>query len=80
MKNITITLDEHTAAWVRRFAAEHDTSVSRLVGDLLRTRMRELDDYDTAMRRYLEKAPVALKRKSARYPARESLHDRDDLR
>ena len=33
MKNITITLDAETAAWVRTQAAEQNKSVSRLVGE-----------------------------------------------
>jgi hypothetical protein len=30
MKNITITLDEKTAAWARKHAAERDMSLSRM--------------------------------------------------
>ena len=37
MKNITITLDEETAAWVRIQAAEQNKSVSRFVGEHLQT-------------------------------------------
>ena len=80
MKNITITLDQRTAAWLRVHAAEHDMSVSRMVGEFLRERMLELHDYDGAMRRYLGKAPEKLKRKGQRYPKREELHERPDLR
>ena len=39
MKNVTITLDEKTAAWVRVYTARHDTSVSRIVGEMLNQRM-----------------------------------------
>jgi hypothetical protein len=35
MKNVTITLDEEAARWARIQAAEHNTSVSRLVGEML---------------------------------------------
>jgi hypothetical protein len=80
VKNVTITLDERTAAWVRVYAAKNDMSVSRIVGELLRERMHEQHDYDSAMRRYLGKAPVKLKRKGHHYPAREALHDRSSLR
>ncbi len=80
MKNVTITLDERTAAWVRVHAAQHEMSVSRMVGELLRQRTIELHDYEGAMRRYLAKAPAKLKRKGARYPTRDELHDRTDLR
>ena len=58
MKNVTIRLDERTAAWVRAHAAKHDVSVSRMVGAMLRERMHEEHEYDTAMRPYLAKGPV----------------------
>ena len=80
MKNVTITLDEKTAAWVRVRAAQHNTSVSRLVGEMLRTRMLEQREYDQAMQRFLAKAPVRLKRRGQRYSPRDELHDRAGLR
>ena len=80
MKNVTITLDDKTAAWVRVHAAKHNTSVSRIVGDMLRQRMGETRDYDAAMRRFLAKPPVALKAADAAYPGRDELHERADFR
>jgi hypothetical protein len=80
MKNVTITLDETTAAWVRVHAAEHNMSVSRMVGEMLHEHMRERHDYDAAMRRFLSKKPARLKKRSAKYPTREQLHDRTGLR
>ena len=80
MKNVTITLDEKTAAWVRVHAARNRTSVSRIVGDMLRTHMRERMEYEEAMRRFLAKAPVRLKRRGRKYASREELHDRAGLR
>jgi plasmid stability protein len=80
MKNVTITLDERTAAWIRRHAAAHDRSVSRMIGDLLRAHMREEDDYDASMRRYLARPAVKLKATKRRYPTRDSLHDRSGIR
>lgn len=41
VKNVTITLDEETARWLRIEVAERNTRVSRLVGRLLRDRMTE---------------------------------------
>ena len=38
MKNVTITLDEDTAQWIRVQAANRATSVSRVVGEMLRER------------------------------------------
>ena len=80
MKNVTITLDEKTAAWARIYAAKHNTSVSRMVGEMLQRRMSELHEYDQAMRRFLAKAPVKLKRTGRRYPTRDEMHDRARLR
>jgi plasmid stability protein len=80
MKNVTITLDEKTAAWVRVYAAKHDTSVSRIVGEMLNQRMRESHEYDEAMRRFLGKAPVKLKRAGTGYATRGELHDRARIR
>ncbi len=35
MKNVSITLDEETAAWTRIYAAQRNTSVSRMLGELV---------------------------------------------
>lgn len=80
MKNITITLDERTAAWARVYAAKQNSSVSRIVGEMLQQRMVELREYDEAMRRFLSKEPVRLKRAGKRYATRDELHDRARLR
>jgi hypothetical protein len=60
MKNITITLDAETAAWVRVHAAEQNKSVSRLVGEILQIRMKDRRDYQRAMKRALSKEPLKL--------------------
>lgn len=80
MKNVTITLDEEVALWARVQAAERNTSVSRLVGELLRQHMKEGQAYDVAMKRHLSCKPKRLKRRGAPYPRREELHDRSGLR
>jgi hypothetical protein len=80
MKNVTITLDEETAAWVRVHAAEQNKSVSRLVGEILQTRMRDRREYQRAMRRYLSKAPFDLSGDAETYPARQEIHDRARIR
>lgn len=80
MKKITITLDEKTAAWARSLAAEQDMSLSRFVGELLEKTMRDSREYQRAMHVYLSRQPENLKKRGARYPGRESLHHRRDLR
>ena len=39
LRNVTVTLEEDVAQWVRIEAARHDTSVSRLLGELLKERI-----------------------------------------
>lgn len=80
MKNITITLDEKTAAWARIHAARQDMSLSRFIAGLLDRQMGESRDYERAMRRYLGREPEALSQPGDRYPTRDELHDRTGLR
>ncbi len=80
MKNVTITLDQETATWARVYAAERNSSVSRIVGEMLRERMLESRAYDEAMRNFLAKSPVKLRRQGSRYPTRDERHDRVSLR
>jgi len=39
LRNVTVTLEEDVAQWARIEAARQDTSVSRLLGTLLKERM-----------------------------------------
>lgn len=80
MRNVTITLEEKVLRWAKVWAAGHDTSVSRLVGELLRERMREEEGYEAAMNRFLARKPERLKREGEGYPDREELHERRRLR
>ena len=76
MKNVTITLDERVARWARIRAAEENTSVSRLVGELLREKMVDEEEYLIAKEQYLSQPPRKLKKSGAKYPSREALHAR----
>ena len=49
MKNVTITMEDQVAEWARLEAARRNTSVSRLVGELLAEKMRHDDAYERAM-------------------------------
>jgi hypothetical protein len=80
MRNVTITLDEETARWARIQAAERDTSVSRLVGELLRERMTADRLYRESEERFFSLEPRPLAKKGERYPRREELYDRPRLR
>jgi len=80
MKNVTITLDESTAAWARVHAAEHNMSLSRFVGEVLRERMRRSREYEEAYRAWREEKPFDLKGPWKPYPKREELYDRPVFR
>ena len=78
LRNVTVTLDEEVAQWARVEAARRDTSVSRLLGELLRERMSAEGGYERAMRRALGREPFL--RSKGRYLTREEAHDRARLR
>lgn len=52
MKNVTITVDDTALEWVRIEAAKRNTSVSRLVGEMLAEKMRHDDAYERAYREW----------------------------
>ena len=72
-RNVTITLDEETALWARVEAARRDTSVSQLVGELLRDLMVREQGYETALAEYAAGWPRRLKTGQG-YPARGDLY------
>lgn len=76
MKNVTITLEEKVASWVRVHAAKQETSVSRFVGDILKEKMIAEDTYQVSMQYYLSQAPRKLKKPGTSYPGREEIHER----
>lgn len=80
MKNITVTLDEKTAAWARLYAARRNMSLSRFLGELLHKTMRESQEYESAMQRFLERQPQRLKSADASYPSREDVNERRRIR
>ena len=82
MRNITIALDDSVADWSRIWAATHQTSVSRMLGELLAEKMAEEELYSAAMEEYLA-APAselsAHDRSSSTghpYPCRAAAHER----
>lgn len=77
MKNITITLDAQAAAWARVQAAEHDMSLSRYVGEMLRQKMRHSQEYQRARLAALAEKPLKLQ---GPYLTRDELYDRSRFR
>jgi len=78
LRNITVTLEEGVARWARLEAARRETSVSRLLGGILKDRMLEKDGYQRAMRRALARKPFL--KTDGRYLSREEAHARARLR
>lgn len=78
MKNVTVTMDDAVAEWVRIEAAKRNTSVSRLVGEMLADKMRHDDAYERAMREALEWRSWG--KSSEPYLTREQVNDRALMR
>jgi hypothetical protein len=78
MKNVTVSMDDGVAEWARLEAARRNTSVSRLVGEMLAEKMRHDDAYERAMRDWMER-DLSFTSSGAPYPKREDLYaDRVD--
>lgn len=78
LKNVTVTLEKDVARWARLEAARKETSVSRLLGEILKQRMLEEAGYDSAMRRALARKPFL--KGDGRYMSREEAHERSGVR
>ena len=75
MKNITVSLPEQTARWVRVWAAEQDKSVSAALAQLIEDKRHEKGARRRALDRFMGAGPSDLSG-GQRYPPRESLHER----
>ncbi|HVW32842.1 MAG TPA: hypothetical protein VHL53_09920 [Acidimicrobiia bacterium] len=79
-RNVTVSLDEETARWARVEAARRDMSVSKLLGEVLREKMRGDASYEAAMTAFLGRQPTRLRKRRSAYPTRDEIHDRARLR
>lgn len=83
MPNLTITIDEETLRWARIEAAKKNTSVSRLIGEMLAEIRKQDDDYERAMEDFFSRKPYLdppERVDGRRWPTREELHDRSSSR
>lgn len=80
MKNVTVTLPEDVALWLRVRAAEDGRSVSKWLADLLEGMRRQEDEYEVAMERFLARKPRKMEWVDGRKPTRDELHDRAGFR
>jgi hypothetical protein len=74
MKNVTVTMEDEVADWARLEAARRNTSVSRLIGELLADKMRHDDAYERAMREELEFKSIGTS--DGPYLKRDEMHER----
>jgi len=80
MRNVTITLDNDTAAQAKVHAAERGMSLSRYIGEILRRELRNGDIYDAAYRSWRAGKAFPLSGEPASLPKRDELYDRPVLR
>jgi hypothetical protein len=73
MKNVTVTMEDSVAEWARLEAARRNTSVSRLIGEMLAEKMRHDDAYERAMNEWLQR-PALFTSNGTAYPAREETY------
>ncbi len=74
-RNVTIKISDEAILWARRQAAEKNTSVSRLVGEMLERQMRLSDEYWRAFDHWKKNKPVAASGAAERL-SREDVHER----
>lgn len=75
MKNVTITVDDAALEWVRIEAARRNTSVSRLVGEMLAEKMQRTDAYRRALHDWQNKDRLWVSNGQP-YPTRLELDER----
>ena len=74
-KNVTIKISDQAALWARRKAAEENSSVSRLVGEMLERQMTLTDSYWQAFEHWKSNRPLA-GAGAAQRMSREEVHQR----
>ncbi len=73
--NVTIKISDEAILWARRKAAEENTSLSKLIGEMLERQMRLTDEYWRAFDHWKSNRPLAAKGAAARM-GREEVHER----
>lgn len=73
MKNVTVTMEDGVAEWARLEAARRNTSVSRLIGEMLAEKMRHDDAYERAMNEWLQR-PALFTSNSVAYPTQDQTY------
>jgi hypothetical protein len=76
-RNVTVSMDEDTARWVRVEAAKRDVSVSQFLGEVLAERRRRAEGYEAARARFMAREPRPIRRAGDPLPVRADLHERE---
>ena len=79
VRNIRVSLDEEVATWVHAWAAKHNTSVSAMLGEMLRERMAKEDPYWKAFEEWKAMKPWPILMGAPR-PSREEIYAERDVR
>jgi len=76
MKNLTVSLKDEVAKWLRVHAAKEGKSASGVLAELISNLMQREESYESAMLEFLRSPVTPLKSNSEKYPNREELHER----
>ena len=74
-RKLPIKISDEAVLWARRKAAEENTSLSRLIGQMQERQMRLTDEYWRAFEHWKSNRPLAAKGAAERL-GREELHER----
>jgi len=75
MRNVTVSLADDLVRWARVWAAEHDTSISAMLAQILKEKMEKEYRYESSLNEFLAMEARAISDGSS-YPSRESLYER----
>lgn len=75
-KNVTVTLDEDTARWIRVEAAKREMSVSRFLGEVLAERRQRVEGYEAARASFMDREARPLRTCAGPLPTRSEIHER----
>jgi len=76
MRNVTLSVDDKILAAARRYAADHGTSLNKLVRDYLAGIANRQDKAQDVRRRLRELSEDSPARLGAGLPSRDQLHER----
>ena len=79
-QNITLAIDKQLLKRARAFAAQRGTSISAMLADELQKAIARETAYQQAQAKALAQLSAPFRLGGGKMPAREALHDRQNLR